>query len=417
MEPSAPHDTDGAAETVELPHGTDVVTRVERRIKSAEIPAGTVGRVVGAQENDVDILIFGVGTVRYRRSDVAAFRSGQLRYALTRESAWNALRPNVVVEAVVGSRAWGLADATSDTDLRGVFVLPFSWLARVGSSPEDLLSADGSSAFWEVAKVVSNGLRADPNTLELLFVPGVRALDPIGERLLAERDAFVSARIHASFGQYALSQLKKLKRSLRLSEHREVVMGWLRAEPTLSLDVVSARLASTARIVAPTEQAAVLQAKEYLKQLYASLFDQGVLKTKSFEALALHAAAGASLPEMSRRLRPKNAYNLLRLLITATGWLRAGHPEFEMRGAVRDELFAIKRGEVDLDEVLARANALSRDLDDARRATELPERPDLARAQALLLEVRESAARRWLDKADDSFGQNAVPVPVPEWTV
>lgn len=417
MEPSGPDNTDGAADTVQLPHGTDVVTRVARRTEVADIPAGIVGRVVGTRENDVDILIFGLGTVRYRRSDVTAFRSGQLRYALTREFAWNALRPNVVVEAIVGSRAWGLADEDSDTDLRGVFVLPFPWSARIGSAPDDLLSADGSAVYWEVAKVVSNGLRADPNTLELLFVPGVRALHPIGARLLEARDVFLSGRIHASFGQYALSQLKKLKRSLRLSEHREVVMGWLRAEPTLSLDVVSARLASTARIVAPTKRAAVLQAKEYLKQLYASLFDQGVLQAKSFEALVAHATTDASLPEMSRRLRPKNAYNLLRLLLTATGWLRAGHPEFEMRGAVREELLAIKRGEIGLDDVLARAETLSRDLDDARRATKLPERPDLARAQALLLEVREEAARRWLDRTDGPFGQEAAPVPVPEWMV
>jgi hypothetical protein len=416
MEPSLP-DTHGAAETVQLPHGTDVVTGVARKAESADIPAGTVGRVVGTQENDVDILIFGVGTVRYRRSDVAVFRSGQLRYALTREFTWNALRPNVVVEAVVGSRAWGLADENSDTDLRGAFVLPFPWSARLGSAPEDLLSADGSAVYWEVGKVVNNGLRADPNTLELLFVPSVQAVDAIGARLLAEREAFLSARIHASFGQYALSQLKKLKRSLRLSEHREVVMGWLRAEPTLSLDAVSARLASTARIVAPTEQAAMLQAKEYLKQLYASLFDQGILQAKSFEALVVHATTEASLPELSRKLRPKNAYNLLRLLITATGWLKAGRPEFEMRGSVRAELLAIKRGEIELDEVLVRAEALSRDLDEARRSTKLPERPDVARAQALLLELREAAARRWLSKTDDAFGQNAAPVPVPEWMV
>ena len=52
-----------------------------------------------------------------------------------------------------------------------------------------------------------------PNTLELLFVPSVLASDAMGEWILAERAAFLSSRIHASFGQYALSQLKKLKRS------------------------------------------------------------------------------------------------------------------------------------------------------------------------------------------------------------
>ena len=86
-----------------------------------------------------------------------------------------------------------------------------------------------------------------------------------------------------------------------------------------------------------------------------------------------------------------------------------------MRGNGRLELLAIKRGEVALEDVLARAEELSRDLDDAHRTTKLPERPDLARAQALLLRMREEAARRWLSDADDPFCRRAAHVPLPEW--
>jgi hypothetical protein len=398
-----------------LPHGTDVVTRVSRVVEGEDVAPGTAGRVVGTHGDELDLQILGVGVVRYLRGEVAPFRSGQLRYALAREAAWNALRRNVVLEAVVGSQAWGLADAASDTDRRGLFVLPFSWTARLGETPADLLSVNGSSVYWEIAKVVSNALRADPNTLELLFVPSVLASDALGEWILAERAAFLSSRIHASFGQYALSQLKKLKRSLRLAEHRDIIMDWLRVDPQLSLDAAAGRLVDRARIIAPSPDAATHQAKDYLKQLYGSLFDQGLLSTKSFEALAAYARADPDPSELPRRLRPKNAYNLLRLLITATGWLRTGSPEFEMKGDVRLELLAIKRGEVALEDVLARAEELSRDLDDAHRNTKLPERPDLARAQALLLRVREEAARRWLSDADDSFCRGAAPVPLPEW--
>jgi len=406
------HDLDDA---LPLPHGTDVVTRVARSVEGNEIAPGTVGRVVGTHGAGLDIQVLGIGVVRYARSEVAPFRSGQIRYALARDAAWTALRGNVILEVVVGSRAWGLADESSDTDLRGLFVLPFPWSARAGTSPEDLVSADGSSTYWEVAKVVTNALRADPNTLELLFVPNARASDAMGEWILAEREAFLSSRIYASFGQYALSQLKKLKRSLRLAEHRDLVMAWLREDPELPLDAAATRLAASARIVAPTAAAATLRAKEYLKQLYASLFDQGVLPEKTFQALATYAHEDPDPSELPRRLTPKNAYNLLRLLITATGWLRTGTPEFEMTGDTRLELLAIKRGDVQLDAVLERAEALSRQLEEAHRVTRLPERPDLARAQALSLRVREEAARRWLSDTDDAFGRRAAPVPLPEW--
>jgi hypothetical protein len=402
-------------DTLPLPHGTDVITRVTRSVEGEEIASGSVGRVVGTHGDELDLQILGVGVVRYRRSEVAPFRSGQLRYAVARDAAWKSLHRNVVLEAVVGSQAWGLVDQSSDTDRRGLFVLPFPWTCRLGDVPEDLLSADGSSTYWEVAKVVSNALRADPNTLELLFVQNARATDRMGEWILAERNTFLSSRVHASFGQYALSQLKKLKRSLRLAEHRDIVMDWLRSDPTLSLDAAATRLAERARIIAPTPDAALLQAKDYLKQLYASLFDHGLLAAKSFEALARYARENPDPSEPPRRLRPKNAYNLLRLLFTATGWLRNGWPEFEMKGAVRNELLAIKRGEVALEDVLRRAEELSRELDEAHRNTKLPERPDLARAQALLIRVREEAARRWLSDADDAFGRRAAQVPLPEW--
>jgi hypothetical protein len=408
---------DALDETLPLPHGTDVVTRVARTIDGEAISAGTVGRVVGHQGGELDLMILGVGVVRYARDQVAPFRSGQVRYALAREVAWSALRANVVLEAVVGSRAWGLADESSDTDLRGLFVLPFSWTARLGASPEDLVSADGSSVYWELAKTIQQAIRADPNTLELLFVPSVQATDSLGEWILKERDAFVSSRIYASFGQYALSQLKKLHRSLRLAEHRDHVLAWLRADPALTLDNAAARLATEARIVAPTAEASTLRAKEYLKQLYASLFDQGLLTAKTFDALREFACSALEPSELPRRLRPKNAYNLLRLLITATGWLRTGEPCFEMTGAARMVLLAIKRGELELERVVARAEELSRELDEAHRTTRLPERPDLVRAQALVLRVREEAARRWLADTDDAFGRRAAPVPLAEWKV
>jgi hypothetical protein len=404
-----------ADDMLPLPHGTDVVTRVDRSVEGEEVSAGTVGRIVGTHGEELDLQILGVGVVRYLRREVAPFRSAQLRYAVARDAAWTALHRNVVLEAIVGSQAWGLSDQHSDTDRRGLFVLPFPWTTRLGDVPADLLSADGSSTYWEVAKVVSNALRADPNTLELLFVPSVLAVDEMGEWILAERSAFLSSRIHASFGQYALSQLKKLKRSLHLAEHRDIILDWLRVDPLLSLDAAAVRLVDRARIIAPSIDAATLRAKEYLKQLYGSLFDQGLLSAKSFEALAAYAREEPGPSDLPRKLRPKNAYNLLRLLITATGWLRTGSPEFEMTGVVRSELLAIKNGEVALEDVLARADDLSRDLDDAHRNTRLPERPDVSRAQSLLLRVREEAARRWLSDADDPFGRLAAPVPLPEW--
>jgi hypothetical protein len=399
-----------------LPHGTEITTRVDRVIEpDRRIPQGAVGRVVAVRGADVDVHIVGVGTVRYARSELVPRKAGQVRYARRRQSAWEALRRCAVIESTVGSRAWGLAEDGSDTDVRGVFVLPFGWAAGLGEPPRDLVSEDGSATFWEAGKAVRQALRADPNTLETLFVEGARAEHPMGQWLLDGREAFVSAEIYGSFGRYALSQLKRLAQSARLAEHRAIVLEWLREEPAPGLDEVAARLARESPRAAPTEADRLLQAKEYVKQLYRSLFDQGKLAQRDFASLVAFAREGAAELDLPRELRPKNAYNLVRLLGTAIEWLRTGKAQLRTSGAFRDLLLAIKRGEVPLAHTLAEAERLAEELERARNATVLPPHPDVARADALLRRIAEEAARLHLAAADGPWGKDAPPCPEVVW--
>ena len=266
------------------------------------------------------------------------------------------------------------------------------------------MSADGSHTFWEVGKAIRQALGADPNTLEMLFVKSVKASDPTGEWLLESRDAFVSREIYGSFGRYALSQLKRLAQSSRLAEHRSVVLEWLRADPTMVLDDVAGKLAQVDLRASATEADRVHQAKEYIKQLYRSMHDQGLLPASDFVSLVQFAKDGSTDFELPRDLRPKNAYNLLRLIRTATDWLRSGEPHFEATGEFRDRLLAVKRGEIPLSEIVREAEAMTPELEDARQATTLPERPDVARADRVLKRIREELAGRFTSRAGGSFG-------------
>jgi hypothetical protein len=398
---------------VPLPSGTKVTTRVDRLEGERRIPQGAVGRVVQAGADGVLVKLADGTLVRYLRRDVIPTKLGQLRFAVRRDAAWSALVPCAVLVTTVGSRAWGLADERSDTDRRGVFVLPFTWTTSLAEPPGELVSADGSETYWEVEKALRQGLRADPNTLETLFLPSATACDALGEELLGARDALVSREIYGSFGRYALSQLAKLRQSLRLADHRHLLLGWLRSEPDLALDAAARRLAVESGIDAPSDKDALERARSYIKQLYASLYDQGLLASRDFPAFAAYAATSPPELDTPRQLRPKNAYNLLRLIASATTWLTTGQPEFEVRGALRERLLAIKRGDVALDDVLAMAHEMMPALDAAREASPLPAAPDLARADAALRRIREEAARRHFAGAEGPFGTGAPAMPEP----
>ncbi len=399
---------------VPLPHGTEVATRVERVVGERRIRQGSVGRVVRARGAVYEVDLVGHGVVPFVREEIQPRKAGQ-RFAHRRERAWAALRPCVVLESVVGSRAWGLSGEASDVDRRGVFVLPFPWTAALVKPPQDLVSADGSSGFWEVEKALRQGIRADPNTLETLFVDSVEARDEIGQWILDSRDAFVSKEIYGSFGRYALSQLKKLGQSQRLADNRRLVVRWLRDEPELSLDELAARLAEASEIAAPTARDARQRARQYVKQLYGSMYDQGLLRSRELAALADFARSEKAAFDEPRHLRPKNAYNLLRLIDGAIDWLSTGRPRLAVPEPRRATLLAIKLGEVPLTDVLAMARERMPELEEARRKSPLPERADIARVDLLLRRIRTEAARRFVAAEPGPFGRDAPELPLAGW--
>ncbi|MBX3219025.1 MAG: hypothetical protein KF795_00820 [Labilithrix sp.] len=105
----------------------------------------------------------------------------------------------------------------------------------------------------------------------------------------------------------------------------------------------------------------------------------------------------------------------VRLIATATRWLRGGTPTFEVEEPLRSRLFAIKRGEVALSEVLAEADAMALGLEAARDVSTLPKRPDVARIDAVLRRIGEELARRWVTRVEGPFGKDAPPAPEIVW--
>ncbi len=391
---------------VPLPAGTEVTTRVDRVVDGELRPQGATGRVAKIDGDRVEVTFLDGRSATYLRAEVVPRKLGVQRYAQRRAAAWDQLRPCVVIDTLVGSRAWGVANEGSDEDRRGVFVLPFAWTTGLVDPPHDLVSVDGSQTYWEVGKAIRQALRADPNTLEMLFA-SPEIVDPLGAELVAMRDGFVSQEIYGSFGRYALSQLDRLEHNQRLAEHRTTIIGWLRDDPALELDAAAERLADSARIAAPRREDAVSRARDYIKQLYRSLYDQGLIAANDWSSLRAAAATELALP---RDLRPKNAYNLIRLLDLAIRWLYGEPPSVRVSDALRPTLLAIKQGEMPMTDVMAIARELTPRLEAARQASPLPRHSDVARADRTLRAIRQEAARRALDRVPGPWGANA-PAP------
>lgn len=407
--------------SVPLPAGTEISTRVDREHEGVLRPQGVIGRVVSSDGTRVEISFLDGKRATYLRSEIVPRKLGILRYAVRRQASWQAMRDCVVLDARVGSQAWGIADESSDEDHRGVFLLPMPWTTGLVDPPLDLVSLDGSSTYWEVGKAVRQGLRADPNTLEMLFADPV-VHDPIGQALCDNREAFLSREIYGSFGRYALSQLDRLEHNQRLADHRCLLLTWLADTPDLTLDAAAERLATSAAIDAPSHNDAVQRGRSYIKQLYRSMYDHGALASNDWAALVAFSSqlSGAEGREREfatpRDLRPKNAYNLIRLLDLAIRWLRGEPPTVSVPASLRPTLLSIKRGQVAMPEVMRMARDLTPQLEAARDHSPLPSSPDIGRIEEVLRFARELSARRWIAGAAGPWGKDAAPPPRAAYT-
>ncbi|MFG2095280.1 DNA polymerase beta superfamily protein [Streptomyces sp. NPDC048612] len=122
---------------------------------------------------------------------------------------------HTVYACVMGSRAFGLATETSDTDRRGVFLAPTPLFWGFEKPPTHVEGPREEEFSWELERFCQLGLRANPTVLECLHSPLVERIDATGRELLALREAFLSRQAHRTFAGYAAGQLKLLHADVR----------------------------------------------------------------------------------------------------------------------------------------------------------------------------------------------------------
>lgn len=117
---------------------------------------------------------------------------------------------HIIFECIGGSRAYGLDTPTSDTDIRGVFVLPKSiyysldYIDQINDETND-------TVYYELQKFISLCSKNNPNILELLNVSDdcVLQKNPIFDQIKLE--TFLSKQCEKSFANYAFTQIKKAR--------------------------------------------------------------------------------------------------------------------------------------------------------------------------------------------------------------
>lgn len=297
-------------EQLVLPVGTGVVLRVPRAGLGggSARAAGDVAQVVRAPLDSSHGYVLRFqdgGECTALRREFSLLRRYAAESAVDGGPADEDLFRFVVLRTVVGSRAYGLEDADSDVDRRGVYAPPADRGWSLAGVPEQIESDVGQECYWELRKFLLLALKANPTVLECLWSPVVEHADETGRDLLDHRDAFLSRLVRQTFAGYVLAQFRRLEQDLRT---------------------------------------------------------RGEIKWK-------------------------HVMHLLRLLLTGTEAARTGVLRLRL-DEHRERLLAVKRGEVPFAECDRWRLELHAAFDAAFERSALPERPDAARAEALLLRAR-----------------------------
>jgi uncharacterized protein len=205
-----------------VPAGTEVVARIPVRTIGNEqtLPKGAVGVVVRSplDGSHAYLVRFPDGSEgMLRRSELAVLKHVQ-RWGLEKAGGvledYN-LYDYVIFRAVLGSRAYGLDEPRSDTDLRGIYLPPAELHWSLYGVPEQIENDEAQEAYWELQKFIVLALKANPNILECLYSPLVEHVTPVAEELLAARNSFLSRLVYQTYNGYVLSQFKKLEGDIR----------------------------------------------------------------------------------------------------------------------------------------------------------------------------------------------------------
>lgn len=125
---------------------------------------------------------------------------------------WTDRPGHVILEGIVGSRAYGLQHEQSDTDKLGIYLAPSGDFFGLEPVIETARNPWTDEVLHEAGKFCRLALKVNPAVIELLWLDEHIICTAAGAELLALRSSFLSAgRCRDAYLGYARSQFGKLR--------------------------------------------------------------------------------------------------------------------------------------------------------------------------------------------------------------
>lgn len=355
------------------------------------------------------------------------------------------LEARAILLTKVGSHSYGLNTASSDVDYKGIFIATHEYYFGLKNIEQKDRGWDQDSekfptlngvkdlVFYELRKYLKLAKDANPNILELLFESGefYEYLHPLGQKLLDNRQLFLSKKIRYSYSGYAYAQIRKIK------SHRQ----WLLNPPTKKPAAEDYGLTDKSALDKSEEKAFItflwmlikdrieyLEEQQELYQLIGDRLDfKGVINNnqlphefypyiqnltkasdrymdilrrtqeyrkdlhywKSYQSWLKNRNPQRAELEAKCGYDSKHAAHCIRLVRMGNEILTSGEVNVDRRGIDAEELLEIRLGNLEYEVVLAEAEKLFAQLDHSYQISELPYKVDDQQINQLAIDLVE----------------------------
>jgi hypothetical protein len=337
----------------------------------------------------------------------------------------------LLFEVISGSKSFGLDTPTSDTDIKGVFYLPKEEFYGLYYIPQ-ISNETNDEVYYELGRFIELLLKNNPNILEILATPDDCVLykHPLMEHIKLED--FLSKLCKDSFAGYAMTQIKKargLKKKIvnPMEKERKSLLDFcsiLQGYDSVSLPHWLQRNQMQ------QEQCGLINVPN-AKGIYALFYDasdslgyRGIIKNELSNEVSLSsipkgekevAYLSCNLEGYSKYCKEyaeywdwiekrnndryetnlqhgknydsKNMMHTIRLLQSAKQILATGTLDIRVKN--REELLAIKAGQMEYDDLLTLADNLITEIESLYQVSSLPEEPNQEKVISMLVKIRE----------------------------
>lgn len=338
----------------------------------------------------------------------------------------------ILLKCISGSKAYGLDLPSSDTDIKGVFLLPkaqfysLDYIAQVSDEKND-------EVYYELGRFIELLSKNNPNILELLATPSDKVLyrHPIMDKVKAE--LFLSKKCKDTFGGYAFAQIKKARGLNKkivnpVAKEKKSVLDFCYVLADQGAVSIHAYLEKR-----NLEQSEIgLVSIPHFKDTYGIYYDEqgdlnykGIMRKVAATTVLLSSVPKGEKPighlsfnqdgyvkyckdyrdywdwvakrnevryennlEHGKNYDSKNMMHTFRLLDMAEEILLEGKVKVERPN--RTELLEIRQGKRQYDELIVAANQKMAAITLAYHKSELPASPNQLRIKKLLFEMREA---------------------------